>query len=92
VTSVITPTDICGCDLDETADISSYPTPKRKITASCCPNPATFSMRVSVPQIYTLGMTEVLEDASDVAAFDVSMAEDGENIPWDQVKAELGWT
>jgi antitoxin Phd len=37
-------------------------------------------------------MTEVLEDASDVAAFDVSMAEDGENIPWDQVKAELGWT
>jgi hypothetical protein len=28
----------------------------------------------------------------DVAAFDALMAEDGDNIPWDQVKADLGWT
>jgi len=27
-----------------------------------------------------------------VAAFDAAMAEDGTNIPWEQVKADLGWT
>jgi antitoxin Phd len=32
------------------------------------------------------------EDAEDVAAFDEAMAEEGANIPWDQVKADLGWT
>ena len=32
------------------------------------------------------------EDAEDVAAFDAAMAEDGANIPWEQVKADLGWT
>lgn len=32
------------------------------------------------------------EDAQDVAAFDEAMAEEGANIPWDQVKADLGWT
>lgn len=31
------------------------------------------------------------DDAADIAAFDESMAEDGANIPWDQVKADLGW-
>ncbi len=31
------------------------------------------------------------EDAEDVAAFDVAMAEEGDNIPWDKVKADLGW-
>lgn len=31
------------------------------------------------------------EDAEDVAAFDEAMAEEGPNIPWDQVKADLGW-
>lgn len=31
------------------------------------------------------------EDAEDVAAFDEAMAEEGTNIPWDQVKADLGW-
>lgn len=40
---------------------------------------------------YTVRMTEAFESAADVAAFDVAMAEDGENIPWDQAKAELGW-
>jgi len=32
------------------------------------------------------------EDAEDVAAFDAAMAEEGPNIPWDEVKADLGWT
>ncbi len=32
-----------------------------------------------------------LEDAEDVAAFDAAMAEEGPNVPWDQVKADLGW-
>ncbi len=31
------------------------------------------------------------EDAEDVAAFDAAMDEEGPNIPWDQVKADLGW-
>lgn len=33
-----------------------------------------------------------LEDAEDVAAFDAAMAEEGPNVPWEQVKADLGWT
>lgn len=33
-----------------------------------------------------------LEDAEDVAAFDAAMEEEGPNIPWEQVKADLGWT
>lgn len=32
-----------------------------------------------------------LEDAEDVAAFDAAMSEEGPNIPWEQVKADLGW-
>lgn len=36
-------------------------------------------------------MLEALEDAEDVAAFDDAMAEEGPNIPWAQVKADLGW-
>jgi PHD/YefM family antitoxin component YafN of YafNO toxin-antitoxin module len=31
------------------------------------------------------------EDAEDVVAFDAAMAEEGPNIPWEQVKADLGW-
>lgn len=37
-------------------------------------------------------MLEALEDAEDIAAFDEAMAEEGSNIPWAQVKADLGWT
>lgn len=37
-------------------------------------------------------MLAALEDAEDVAAFDASLVEEGVNIPWDQVKADLGWT
>ena len=36
-------------------------------------------------------MLEALEDSEDVAAFDEAMAEEGPNIPWAQVKADLGW-
>lgn len=32
-----------------------------------------------------------LEDTEDVEAFDQAMAEEGPNIPWEQVKADLGW-
>lgn len=32
-----------------------------------------------------------LEDSEDVAAFDEAMSEEGANIPWDQVKSDLGW-
>jgi antitoxin Phd len=37
-------------------------------------------------------LIEALEDAEDVQAFDAAMAEEGPNIPWDEVKADLGWT
>jgi len=36
-------------------------------------------------------MLEALETVDDVAAFDEAMAEEGPNIPWAQVKADLGW-
>jgi antitoxin Phd len=36
-------------------------------------------------------LMEALEDAEDSAAFDEAMAEEGGNIPWDQVKSDLGW-
>ena len=36
-------------------------------------------------------MVEALEDAEDVDAFDAAMAEESPNIPWAQVKADLGW-
>lgn len=34
---------------------------------------------------------EALEDVQDVAAFDGATAEGGDNLPWAQVKADLGW-
>ncbi len=36
-------------------------------------------------------LMDALEDAEDVEAFDTSMAEEGPSIPWEQVKADLGW-
>ncbi len=33
-----------------------------------------------------------LEELEDIRAFDEAMAEEGDNIPWEQVKADLGWT
>jgi len=37
-------------------------------------------------------LMEAWEDAADVAAFDEAMSEEGANIPWEQAKADLGWT
>ncbi len=37
-------------------------------------------------------LVAALEDAEDVVAFDEAMSEEGPNIPWGQVKADLGWT
>lgn len=34
---------------------------------------------------------EALEHLADIAAADRAMAEDGDSIPWEQVKADLGW-
>lgn len=36
-------------------------------------------------------MMDALEEIEDIEAFDAAMAEEGPNIPWDQVKADLGW-
>ena len=36
-------------------------------------------------------MMDALEDAEDAIAFDEAMAEEGDSIPWAQVKADLGW-
>lgn len=35
-------------------------------------------------------LPEAMEDA-DVAAFDAAVAEEGPNVPWEQVKVDLGW-
>ena len=37
------------------------------------------------------GLIEALETVEDIAAFDAAMAEEGDSIPWEQVKADLGW-
>ncbi len=37
-------------------------------------------------------MLEALEEARDVAAFDSALEESGDNIPWEQVKSDLGWS
>jgi antitoxin Phd len=36
-------------------------------------------------------LMEALEEAEDVEAFDAAMVEEGANIPWREVKADLGW-
>jgi PHD/YefM family antitoxin component YafN of YafNO toxin-antitoxin module len=36
-------------------------------------------------------LVAALEDAEDVAEFDAAMSEEGPNIPWEQVKIDLGW-
>lgn len=36
-------------------------------------------------------MLDALEEAEDAASFDEAMQEEGPNIPWSQVKADLGW-
>lgn len=36
-------------------------------------------------------LLDAMEETEDVAAFDAAMAEVGDNIPWEQVRADLGW-
>ena len=36
-------------------------------------------------------MLDALEEVEDIAAFDAAMAKEGGNVPWAQVKADLGW-
>ena len=42
------------------------------------------------PEFYQHAL-DALEAAEDLAAFDAAMAEEGPNLPWAQVKADLGW-
>ena len=36
-------------------------------------------------------LMDALEDVEDIAAADAAMADPSPSIPWEQVKAELGW-
>lgn len=36
-------------------------------------------------------LREAAEELDDVTAFDEAMREEGANLPWEQVKADLGW-
>lgn len=36
-------------------------------------------------------LLDALEEAEDVAAYDAAMEDEGPDIPWAQVKADLGW-
>jgi len=36
-------------------------------------------------------LQEALDELDDVAAFDAAMAEEGESLPWEQAKIDLGW-
>jgi prevent-host-death family protein len=37
-------------------------------------------------------MLEALDESQDVVAFDLALEEAGVNIPWEQVKSDLGWS
>ncbi|GAB3393731.1 hypothetical protein GCM10027568_23190 [Humibacter soli] len=37
-------------------------------------------------------MLQAVEEVEDIAAYDEAIAEEGENIPWARVRADLGWT
>jgi antitoxin Phd len=37
-------------------------------------------------------LTAAAEADEDASAFDAAMDEEGPNIPWEQVKSDLGWT
>lgn len=36
-------------------------------------------------------LVSAAEEVEDIAAFDAAVEEEGPNIPWEQVKADLGW-
>jgi prevent-host-death family protein len=37
-------------------------------------------------------MLEALEKSQDVVAFDQALTDAGDDIPWEQVKSDLGWS
>ncbi|MGC2169442.1 MAG: type II toxin-antitoxin system Phd/YefM family antitoxin [Acidimicrobiales bacterium] len=37
-------------------------------------------------------LLEAFEESLDIMAFDAALSEEGENIPWEQVKFDLGWS
>jgi len=37
-------------------------------------------------------MMDALEEIEDISAFDAAISEEGDNIPWEQVKQDLGWS
>lgn len=38
-----------------------------------------------------LRMRDALDKQEDLAAFDAALAESGENVAWEQARADLGW-
>lgn len=42
------------------------------------------------PELFD-SLVEAAEELDDISSFDEAMAEEGKNIPWDEVKSELGW-
>lgn len=42
------------------------------------------------PSLYER-LLQAAEGLDDIAAFDEAMSEEGDNIPWDVAKADLGW-
>ena len=36
-------------------------------------------------------LLEAQEEIDDLVAFDAALAEEGDNIPWEQVRSDLGW-
>jgi antitoxin Phd len=43
------------------------------------------------PEFYHRAL-DALDEVEDVAAFDAAMAEEGPDLPWAQVRADLGWS
>ncbi|MGB7652075.1 MAG: type II toxin-antitoxin system Phd/YefM family antitoxin [Acidimicrobiales bacterium] len=37
-------------------------------------------------------MLEAFEESLDILAFDAALSEEGSNIPWEQVRIDLGWS
>lgn len=37
-------------------------------------------------------MLDAFEESQDMLAFDAALSEEGDNIPWEQVKVDLGWS
>lgn len=59
---------------------------------------AVFVTRHGKPQAVVVSpahyeeLLDALEEQRELTAFDAALDEEGEDIPWAQVKADLGWT